>query len=73
MSSADRAAELRAQADALEALAGLEQQLLDAKASGDQTAVREAAEALREARSLTRSEGVSVGGDAFISNGSEEG
>ena len=73
MSSLDRAAELRAQADALEALGGLEADLLAAKASGDSTAVRETAEALREARSLTRSEGISVGGDAFISNANEEG
>lgn len=75
MSSADRAAELRAQADALDTLAQLEADLLNAKQSGDPDRIREAAEALREARSLTRTEGVSVGGDAFVSNtnSSEEG
>jgi len=65
-SSAERAAELRAQADALDTLGQLEADLLAAKESGDKGATREAAEALREARSLTRTEGVSVGGDAFI-------
>lgn len=64
--SAERAAELRAEADALEALSGLESTLLAAKASGDPAAVKDAAEALREARSVARSEGVSVGGDAYI-------
>ena len=71
--SDDRADELQAQVDALRRQAVLEKDLLDAKQSGDKTAVREAAEALREARSLTRTEGVSVGGDAFVSNTSEEG
>jgi len=70
-SSADRAAQLRAQAAALDALAGLEEDLLNAKASSDKEAVTAAAEALREARSLTRTEGVSVGGDAFVSNPEE--
>lgn len=64
-SSAERAAALRAEADALEALAGLETDLLTAKAAEDPDAVRAAAVALREARSVTRTEGVSVGGDAF--------
>lgn len=73
MSSLDRAAELRAQADALEALGGLEADLLAAKASGDKTAIDEAANALRAARSLSRPEGVSVGGDAFVSDNAEEG
>lgn len=68
-SSADRAAELRAQADALDTLAGLEADLLAAKASGDREAVRAASEALREARSLTRTDGTSVGGDAFVMTG----
>jgi hypothetical protein len=72
-SSADRAAELRAQADALDTLAGLEADLLAAKDSGDKDAIRGAAEALHAARSLTRTEGVSVGGDAFVSNDTEEG
>lgn len=66
MSSADRAAELRAEADALDTLAQLEADLLDAKQSGDRAAIRAASEALREARSLTRSEGTTVGGDAFV-------
>jgi hypothetical protein len=66
-SSAERAAaELRARADALDAVAGLENNLLNAKASGDQNAIRDAAEALRLARSLARDEGFSVGGDAFV-------
>ncbi|MER7361918.1 hypothetical protein [Nonomuraea wenchangensis] len=72
MSSADRAAELRAQADALDAVAGLENDLLAAKESGDPTAVREAAEALRAARAQTRDEGFGVGGDAFVSTDSSE-
>ncbi|MEU6709984.1 hypothetical protein ABZ897_00780 [Nonomuraea sp. NPDC046802] len=72
-SSAERAAELRAQADALDAMAGLETTLLDAKASGDKEAIREAAEALRAARSETRTEGFTVGGDAFVANSGEEG
>lgn len=63
--SADRADELQAQVDALRRQAVLETDLLDAKASSDETAVREAANALRAARSLTRTEGVSVGGDAY--------
>lgn len=73
MSTADRAAELRAQADALEALAGLEADLATTKAAYEATpteetkAAREAAmQALRDARALTRTDGVSVGGDAFI-------
>jgi hypothetical protein len=69
--SAERAAELRAQAEALDALAGLESDLLDAKASGDKASVRAAAEALRGARSEARTEGVSVGGDAFVMTGEE--
>lgn len=71
-SSAERAAQLRAEADALEALAGLESNLLAAKESGDRDEISEAAQALRDARSLTRTEGVTVGGDAFVSNASEE-
>ena len=72
-SSADRATALRAEADALEALAGLEADLLSAKASGDRAAIDEAADALREARSQARPEGISVGGDAFVSNDTGEG
>lgn len=71
--SADRAAALRAEADALDALAVLETDLLAAKAAHakDPTEETKAAKtaaslALREARSLTRSEGVSVGGDAYV-------
>ncbi|TYB69717.1 hypothetical protein FXF51_06025 [Nonomuraea sp. PA05] len=71
-SSAERAAELRAQADALDAMAGLENDLLAAKESGDKAAIREASLALREARSQTRTEGTTVGGDAFVSPTSEE-
>lgn len=72
-SSAERAAALRAEAEALDALAVLELDLLAAKsahaedASGEtKTAKQAASEALRAARSLTRADGVSVGGDAFI-------
>lgn len=71
--SAERAADLRAEADALDALAGLETDLLAAKAAGDRDAIREAGVALREARSQVRPESVQVGGDAFVSNDSEEG
>ncbi|GAA2861600.1 hypothetical protein [Nonomuraea rubra] len=70
--SADRAADLRAQADALDALADLETRLLDAKQSGDPDAIREAAEGLRAARAEARPEGMAVGGDAFVSNADEE-
>lgn len=73
MSAADRAAELRAKADALDALARFETDLLAAKAAHaeDPTEETKAAKtaaslALLEARSLTRSEGVSVGGDAYV-------
>lgn len=73
-SSAERrAAELRAQADALDALGGLEVDLIDAKQSGDQDRIREAAEALREARSAARDETTSVGGDAYVENTGQEG
>jgi hypothetical protein len=78
-SSADRAAQLRAEADALEALAGLEDDLKAAKAAYDQNpsvenaaAKQDIAERLRAARAATRPEGVSVGGDAFV-DGSGEG
>lgn len=74
--SAERAAALRAEADALDALAVLETDLLAAKAAHAEdpteetkTAKQAASEALREARSLTRTEGVSVGGDAYIETG----
>ncbi|OPG13641.1 hypothetical protein [Microbispora sp. GKU 823] len=72
MSTADRVAELRAQADALEALAGLEADLAEAKAAYDanpneetKAARDQAMQALRDARALTRTDGVSVGGDAY--------
>lgn len=79
MSAAERAAELRAQAGALDAIAGLEQLLLDAKEAhaADPTAQtraakQEAAQALREVRALTReSRSGMVGGDAFVSNETE--
>lgn len=64
--SADRAIALRAEADALDALGLLETELLAAKNSGDLEAVRATSEALRQARSLTRTDGVSIGGDAYI-------
>jgi hypothetical protein len=73
-SSAKRAAaELRAQADALDALGGLEGDLIDAKQSGDSGRIREAADALREARSLIRDESTSVGGDAYVEHTGQEG
>lgn len=79
MSSSERAAGLRAQADALDALADLEDMLLTAKAayaadpSPENLAVKaEAAIRLREAREISR-QGRSglVGGDAFISGGED--
>lgn len=73
MSSAERAAELRAQADALDALAGLESDLSAAKQAyaddpneDTRKAKRAAAVALRAARQTYRPEGVTVGGDAYI-------
>ncbi len=73
MSTADRAAQLRAQADALESQAGLEQKLEAAKRAyadnpNEETraAKQEAAQALRDARQAERSEGTTVGGDAYI-------
>lgn len=79
MSAADRAAELRAQADTLDAVAELEAGLLSAKEahaaapSAETRAPKQAAaQALREMRALER-EGRAdlVGGDAFVSNGSQ--
>lgn len=78
MSSADRAAELRAQAEALDAMAGLEEDLLAAKQAYAEDSSPErrqakqaAAEALRAARQEAReNEATTVGGDAFVSNGS---
>jgi hypothetical protein len=73
MSSLDLADELEAKAAALRAVGRLEADLAEAKAAytanpnGDTKAAKQAAmEAVREARSLTRPEGVSVGGDAFV-------
>lgn len=73
MSSADRAADLRAQADALDALAGLESDLSAAKQAyadhpneDTRAAKRTAAVALRAARQTYRPEGVTVGGDAYV-------
>ncbi|MBN6054535.1 hypothetical protein JYK22_21515, partial [Nonomuraea sp. RK-328] len=73
VSSSDRAAELRAQADALDTLASLEADLIAAKQAyadeptpENREAKQAAAVALREARSLTRTNGVSVGGDAYV-------
>lgn len=79
MTASERAAELRAQADALDALAELEADLLSAKdAFADdpnpetKAAKHAAAVALREARALSRADRTEmVGGDAFVSNGSE--
>lgn len=79
MSAADRAAELRAHADALDSAAELEKSLLAAKdayaadpSPENRAAKQAAAQALRELRALWR-EGRAglVGGDAFVSTGSE--
>ena len=71
--SAERAAELRAQADAIEALAEREEDLLAAKRAYDENptdenwaAKKAAALALRESRALARPEGMAVGGDAYV-------
>ena len=72
--SSERAAELRRQADALDNIAHLEDELAAAKAAyianpdseDAKEAKNAAAEALRAARSETRTEGVSVGGDAYV-------
>ncbi|MGS2645860.1 hypothetical protein [Streptosporangium sp. G12] len=78
MSSLDRADELQAQADALRELATLEdayteamQAYLDDRTDEKWEAKQAAAEALRAARAESRSEGVSVGGDAFLTNPDE--
>jgi hypothetical protein len=67
-----RAAELRAQADAIEQLADREEELLAAKQAyaADPTpetkAIKDAAaKALRESRALARPEEMTVGGDAY--------
>lgn len=75
MTASQRAAELRAQADALESLNALEEVLAEAKAAfaadpcAETRAIKqEAALALREARALVRADRTAmVGGDAFIS------
>lgn len=77
MSASERAAELRAQADALDGLADLEADLLAAKSNyADdpspevRAAKQDAALALRSARELVRADRVSlVGGDAVVSDG----
>ncbi|ETK36145.1 hypothetical protein [Microbispora sp. ATCC PTA-5024] len=73
MSTADRAAELRAQADALDSIAGLEADLAKAKAAyaanpteKTRAEKQRVALALREARATIRSEGHTVGGDAYV-------
>lgn len=78
MSSLDRAADLRAQADALESMASLESDLEAAKQAyrdnptpEPRAAKQAAALALREARTRVRSDTVTVGGDAYVT--SEEG
>lgn len=79
MTTSDRADGLRAQADALDAEAGLEEALAKAKKAHadkgtDKTkaAKHEAAEALRAHRQETRENAATaVGGDAFPSEGSE--
>jgi hypothetical protein len=73
VSSLDLAAELEARAAVLRAEGGLEVALTAAReaAAADPTpanreAERVAAVALREARAARRSEGVTVGGDAYV-------
>lgn len=75
MSSLDRAAELRAQADALENMASLESDLETAKQAyrdnptpETRAAKQAAAIALREARARVRPDAVTVGGDAVVTN-----
>ncbi|MEU6725502.1 hypothetical protein ABZ917_17485 [Nonomuraea wenchangensis] len=79
MSVDDRLASLRSQIEAIE----VEKRLLDelqaakdayAADSSDEAKDRKqaAAEALREHRQNTRSEGVSVGGDAYVEPGSPD-
>jgi len=72
-SPAELAAQLRAKADALEALAGLEENLRAAKRAYEQNPTKqnlaakaEAMEAVRAARAAARDEGVTVGGDAYV-------
>lgn len=79
MSALDRLAELDKQRAAIAAEAELEAALADAKAahSADPTAENRAAKQaiareLRAHRAATRAEGVTVGGDAFVSTPSEE-
>lgn len=76
MPAADRAAQLRAEADTLDELAELEVTLLEAKDAYAQRpdaarrqAKQQAARTLRAARKRTRAAGVTVGGDVFVSNG----
>lgn len=79
MSASQQAAELRAQADALEAVAELEENLLAAKAAytadpnrETRAAKQDAALLLRAGRAFEREgRGDAVGGDAFVTNGSE--
>lgn len=75
MSSLDRAADLRAQADALDNLASLESDLETAKQAyrdnptpEARAAKQAAAIALREARARVRPDTVTVGGDAFVTS-----
>lgn len=72
MSSLDLADELQARADAMRAVGHLEEALIAARAiySRDQTPenlaiAQQAAVDLRAARAASRTEGVTVGGDAY--------
>jgi hypothetical protein len=81
MSAAEEAARLREQADALEAEAKLESKLADAKEAyrknTDDAKAKERLHKVRDditaARQARRGEGVSIGGDAFQSNGNGNG
>lgn len=73
MSSLDMAAELEARAAVLRVEGGLEAALIAARETAaveptpaNREAERAAAVSLREARAARRSEGVTVGGDAYV-------
>ena len=73
MSASDRAAVLEAELEALKVEAALEADLLAAKSACAEdpspqayAAKQEVARALRAHRAANRTEGVSVGGDAFV-------
>lgn len=73
MSTSERADELQAQADALRAVGRLEDALIAARSIYDRgrtpenlAVAQQAAVELRAARAASRTEGVTVGGDAYV-------